>query len=477
MSHFPPPVYSNITLTSLGGDLSVVVYLPIGVHADGKRRHDEEDLSEPFYYSSRFDHGSMIGTITRTKASSPRWPPEQHVLFGTDTWRLPHNSHWPESGVGLASEFGVGDDGSLCDFRCGWPAAVGVTNGLLGYQEANNGGSFLKIGVGELVKGTCPACDSTDDYRFNSPYMFAKRPEWTLTRGADNAAVVLEHQAVLHNHGYALKKEILLQDSTLSVTTTLQNLGDTPFSTAWYAHNFFTCDKVAVGPGYSLDLDIKGDGLEPLYDEPAAWSWSTPLTDFADVKSYPNSVHVRMTRALEPGTRIKAEYADDHATTGGFTLRACETSVESTLLSADLRRDDANSPLQMYAYGLFVERGTFSPEPQLLINNLGPGASVSWTQVLVIHDDGFESEAQSPLVQNSVAAASVPISTAVAAVRPWWNLRGVAGPPQQSSSYVDTTLVTQAGVAAALGCCCMLVLLLHAAGSRYRRRRNYEDLS
>lgn len=37
-----------------------------------------------------------------------------------------------------------------------------------------NGQSFLKIGVGELIKGSCPMCNAaTGEYKFNSPYLFA----------------------------------------------------------------------------------------------------------------------------------------------------------------------------------------------------------------------------------------------------------------------------------------------------------------
>lgn len=132
--------YSNITLTS--NELEVTYYLPRGAHQIANI--NDNNL---FYYSSRFDHSSMVGLI-RTKSS--------HRLYGTDLWKVPHNYRWPESGAGLASEFGVGDDGDLCIFRCGWTAATDVTNGVLGYQEAASGEPFLKIGVGQLVKGSCP---------------------------------------------------------------------------------------------------------------------------------------------------------------------------------------------------------------------------------------------------------------------------------------------------------------------------------
>jgi hypothetical protein len=164
-------LYSNATLFNAAGDISVVVYLPFGVSVDGST----PEVNDLFYYSSRFDHGSMIGTITRrqitSKLNSHRNDPtdessssEEHVLYGTSLWRIPHNVRWPESGVGLASEFGVGDNGSFCSYRCGWNQASDITNGVLGYEQARIGQSFLKIGVGELKKGTCPDCDSTEDY-------------------------------------------------------------------------------------------------------------------------------------------------------------------------------------------------------------------------------------------------------------------------------------------------------------------------
>jgi hypothetical protein len=416
-----PRTFANITLTSLDGDLSVVVFLPENV-GDG----DEEC----FYYGSRFEHGSMIGSITRRRrytvemirqdgSSKQEEIVKTHVLYGIGSWRQPHNSQWPESGVGLASEFGVGDDGALCFFRCGWPEATDITNGVLGYQEANIGEPFLKIGVGALVKGTCPECDSTGDYKFNSPYMLAATPRWKMTRlatnsGNENSALQFEHEARLRNYGYKIVKDISLNNNILSMTTTLQNLGDEPFSTVWYSHHFFTCDGDAVGPGYSLDLNIKGDQNNPVYQEPGTWSWTTPLADYAKVKSYPNSVHIDMNRALDPGTRIKAEFADDHHTSGGFMITACETSIEARLYSPDFQPHNYdNSLISMYAYNLYIERGTFSPEPQILIRNLQPGQTTSWTLELFIKDQDNAFSSTSPSFPANYVDAT-----------PWWIFRG-----------------------------------------------------
>jgi hypothetical protein len=366
--------YANVTLTN-GDDLSVVVFLPSGVKPDEKT----------FYYASRFDHGSMIGVVTRTVSATG-----SHRLFEADMWRVPHNSNWPESGVGLASEFGVGDDGAFCYYRCGWGGSNDVTNGVLGYFEAKNGEPFLKIGVGKLLKGTCPTCDSTEDYRFNSPYLFAEPPVWTTVELTDNA-VTLEHEAKLHIWGYKLVKHVALEGNVLSVTTTLSNFGQMAFSTAWYSHNFFTCDQTAVGPGYSIDLSIKGGSTRPsatynnpaMYEEPGTWSWSTPLADYAKVRPRSDRVRVDMEKALPPGVRIKAEFINDSQTSGGFTIRACQTEITSSL----------DHPEQsMYAYNLYLERATLSPEPQILVH-LEAGQASSWTQRLEIRelkDDGSD---------------------------------------------------------------------------------------
>ena len=69
--------FSNHTLRSVDGDLSVVLYLPLGVQQD--------DGNDIFYRSTRFDHSSMIGTITR-KTRDEDGVERTHVLYGVHQW-------------------------------------------------------------------------------------------------------------------------------------------------------------------------------------------------------------------------------------------------------------------------------------------------------------------------------------------------------------------------------------------------------
>lgn len=366
--------YPNVTLTS--GELSVTVYLPRSLAGAGET---------VFYESTRFDHSSMIGSIRRKKARST-WDSSTHggplhEVYGANLWRAPHNPFWPESGVGLASEFGVGDDGDFCTYRCGWYGVNNVTNGVLGYQEARHGESFLKIGVGELIKGTCQSCDITDVYKFNSPYQFASLPLWSMNQPSVNK-VTLEHEAHLKTFGYRIRKDIVLVDDTLLVTTTLTNLGVQPFSTAWYSHHFFTCDDTPVGPGYQVDLDLDQASAK-LYDEPGFLAgWATEMTTYAEVRSTGGSVNVDVKRTIDPGKRIKAEFRKDDKTEGSFTLNGCGTKIREDI--PDIQRMPTD-PVSMYGFNLYMERDTLSPEPLVLIQ-LESSHSKTWTQRLVISD-------------------------------------------------------------------------------------------
>ena len=389
--------YPNVTLTS--GDLSVTIYLPRSLSSDGE---------QVFYESTRFDHSSMIGSIRRKKPrssldSNSRDNNRVHEVYGANLWRAPHNPFWPESGVGLASEFGVGDDGDFCTYRCGWYGVNNVTNGVLGYQEARHGESFLKIGVGELIKGTCQSCDITDVYRFNSPYQFASLPLWSMNQPSVDK-LILENEAHLKTFGYRLRKDISLSGDTLVVTTTLTNLGVQPFSTAWYSHHFFTCDDIPVGPGYQVDLELEQSSAK-LYDEPGFLAgWAIDLTAYAQVTPTAGSVNVALKRTIEPGRRIKAEFRKDDKTEGSFTLYGCGTKIREDF--PDVHRIP-NDPVSMYGFNLYMERDTLSPEPLLLIQ-LESSHSKTWTQRLVISDSVQSAdEGPSPLMYEQSLATAV----------------------------------------------------------------------
>lgn len=385
--------YPNVTLTS--GELAVSVYLPKSL---ANLASSAVPGDQVFYESTRFEHGSMIGSIRRKGKSGA----SHHELYGANLWRAPHDPHSPEGGVGLASEFGVGDDGDFCQYRCGWNGVNDVTNGVLGYQQARNGESFLKIGVGELIKGSCASCDITEGYKFNSPYQFASEPLWSMNQPSVDK-LVLEHEAHLKKYGYRIQKDISLEDDTLYVTTTLTNLGTEPFSTAWYSHHFFSCDGRSIGPGYELTMDLK-ENPRSMYEEPGLGGWSTQLRDYAEVTAEEDdTITVDMVRAIPPGTRIKAEFLKDKRTTGAFALKGCGTYIEEDMPEV---LGTPNDPVPMYGFNLYMEAGTLSPEPQLLIQ-LAPSHSKTWTQRLVFSSPDVMKSAENAARSSTILATAL----------------------------------------------------------------------
>ena len=401
-----------------------------------------------------------------TNGRKAREGAETHVLYGNDMWKVEppagHDPTWPESGVGLASEFGYGDDGAHCvptpSKPCGWITGSSkldyvrngdderarpltkIANGVLGYEEAKAGEPFLKIGVGKLVKGSCAACNFTDEsvggYKFNSPYAFSEEPVWTVIKDRPYH-LVLEHEATLggddegqgshhHHHcgpkyGYRLKKSMRVEGRVLSVTSTLANLGQDRFATPWYSHHFFTCDGIGIGPAgaYGLDLEIRpytdsATGKIRYDDSP----WATPIAEYAEIREVKHveeredswfdffspswwrkketrkTMQITMTKEVEDGVRIKAEFLNDKGRSkGSFVMHGCGVSVAESIpeLQDKLRPsgEAQKSDMSMYAYNLYIEKGTLSPEPLYLIE-LDGGASISWTQRLEIGLDGAE---------------------------------------------------------------------------------------
>lgn len=384
--------YDKVLLTSMDGNLSVSIFLPPSVR-------EEYDEVSSFYESTRFEHGSMIGNVTYFS----------HTLYGTDLWRPPHNPWNVESGIGLASEFGFGDNGAHCEgVTCSWKNKENVgrggkfiINGVLGYDEALPGESFLKIGVGSLIKGSCQGCNGTEDYQFNNPYKFAENhptnEKWTFQQKSKNSITMMQ-KAFLQSpksskiYSYQLKKDISLQGRTLEVTSTLTNLGTDDFHTPWYSHHFFTCDSKPVGIGYKADLlkykdsetNIRRQTEEqtPVYEEPGVGSWSTPIADYSTISSDDQAINITMSKSVQEGTKIKASFLQNSSINGNFVLHGCQCKISEDLIYS-------SPAISMYAMSIYIEDGTISPETLILLS-VNAGQSISWKQRLQFNTDNFD---------------------------------------------------------------------------------------
>jgi hypothetical protein len=373
--------YASITLTS--DYMSVQVYMPM----EGKYSNDR------FYTGSRFEHASMIGDFvigggdsdessSKHRGVGDETPQQKKEIYGHGLWRQPHNPNWPESGVGLASEFGCGHDGVNC---------VGkgdIVNGVLGYDTARAGEPFLKIGVGVLIKGSCPDCNSDrddDHYRFNSPYEFYRPPSWKLLASPGPNEVTFYSEERLGQYGYAIQKTTRLDGNVLTVRTLLTNLGKNQFATPWYSHNFFNGNREPIGPGYVLNLGLSEYGLPDkasLFKQPGLNSWSGDIEDYFDiVAAHDGSISLRVNKPIPDNIKLKADFLDESTQTltdGSFTLHA-PNGVTVYEKIPEMQTSSRNPFI--YAYSVYAERGALCPEPVLLLY-LQPAETTFWTQNL-----------------------------------------------------------------------------------------------
>ena len=296
-THTSLAAYPEVTLTN--GALSARVYLP--------------DATNGYYRGSRFDGSGMIAQVDY----------KGHTFFGE--LKGPHNPKVDDHGCGPCEEFG------MCE--------------PLGFREAAPGGSFIKIGVGRLVK-------TGANYFFNGGYRIAEPGEWKIRREGPGRLRFEQTLSDTNGWGYQYTKELILTDepAVLRIARTLRNTSTRRIVTDHYSHNMFIFDRVPIGNAYRLVLPFapKAAPVPPAFAavrgntiELSSGMFWTALTGF----SSPSDNGVRM-EAKDLG------------------------------LALDLTTDRV-----LAKYELYSEPTALCPEPFVALD-VEPGASVTWTTEL-----------------------------------------------------------------------------------------------
>lgn len=145
-------------------------------------------------------------------------------------------------------------DGRTFLGRAGLVGEFGITGvGVLGYDRADVGDSFLKIGVGELRKIT------DQPYDFSKSYPLLDRADLSVRREGEHRVVVTTEDRLADNrYAYRLVETYDIDRAlgTVVLTCVLTNLGAEPFEFEHYAHNFFAFNGHGLDPAYTLDTDF-----------------------------------------------------------------------------------------------------------------------------------------------------------------------------------------------------------------------------
>ncbi|MBN2480830.1 MAG: hypothetical protein JXB19_03755 [Bacteroidales bacterium] len=115
----------------------------------------------------------------------------------------------------------------------------------LGYDEANPGGSFVKIGVGVLQK---PPADSV--YNRFSLYPIEDHGTWKVNKKSDKIAFTQELNDTEYSYEYTKTISLIRGKPEMKISHILKNTGKRVIETNVYNHNFFVIDNQPTGTGF-----------------------------------------------------------------------------------------------------------------------------------------------------------------------------------------------------------------------------------
>lgn len=217
------------------------------------------------------------------------------------------------------------------------------------FPEIKPGGSFVKIGVGVLVK--------PDDapYSFNRLYQVLDYGKWRVENEPDRIKFIHELEDPSCSYHYEKTISLTQDKAELVIAHTLKNTGKNSISTNGYNHNFFMIDKQPVGPGYSVDVpfNIVGEGMG--------------IGELAEISGR----KITFLRNLEDGETVFCNSLEGF----GPGNEDYDIRIENSTTGAGVRIT-CDKPLLKLAFWSCPT--TVCPEPYIKIN-AEPGEAFSWT--------------------------------------------------------------------------------------------------
>lgn len=217
------------------GPLRVRLYLP--------------DAQTGFYRGTRFDWSGVIGGLEFAGHDYyPQWfqrsDPNVHdfIYEGADIVAGPCTAI-----TGPAEEFVADGKG-------------------LGFDLAQPGGTFIKIGVGVLRR---PDDRPYDPYRL---YPIADSGRWTVTRRPEAIEFIHAVTDPTTGYGYEYRKTVSVvgESRRLVLDHALRNTGTRALQTSVYNHNFLYLDRQPPGPEVTLTFPFQLQTAGPSERGPAS---------------------------------------------------------------------------------------------------------------------------------------------------------------------------------------------------------------
>ena len=290
------------------------------------------DAKHGYYRGTRFDWSGVVASLEY----------EGHEYYGPWFDRVDPKIH----DFGYAAAEVVA---SPCTAISG-PVEEFQTNGTaLGWDEAEVGGTFVKIGIGVLRKDEAK-------YDFVKLYEIVDSGRWTVKKTRDSVEFTQELTDPSSGYGYTYRKTVRLTKgkAEMLLEHSLKNTGRRTIQTAVYNHNFLVLDKQGPGPDFSISVPFQIQSPLP------------PDKDLAQIREN----HLVFTKVLENEdvvfTRLQGF---------GDTPQDNEIRIENSKVGAGLRiRGDR--PLS--AENFWAMRRVLSMEPFLAMS-INPGSEFKWS--------------------------------------------------------------------------------------------------
>ena len=117
----------------------------------------------------------------------------------------------------------------------------------LGYEKAEAGGKYVRIGVGVIEK------PDEDQYSFRNSYKLLDHGKWTIEHGEDWISFLQELNSDI-GYSYIYQKTIRLKSDGFTMEHKLQNTGEKAIETDQFNHNFLMIDGEPSGPSFRISF-------------------------------------------------------------------------------------------------------------------------------------------------------------------------------------------------------------------------------
>jgi hypothetical protein len=287
------------------------------------------DPDKGYYRSTRFDWSGAVYSLKH----------EGNEYYGAWYDRIdPKVVNWVFEGDAIVS--------GLCSALAG---PVNEFQTPIGWDEAEPGGRFIKLGVGVLRRGE-------GNYNRFVHYDVLDPGTWTVNRRANAVEFIQTVDAPDLGYGYIYRKVVTLVEGKpeMEIEQSMTNTGAKPIRSEVYNHHFMVMNRQPPGPDFTIRFPFE---LKPT---------RAPNAELINVKGN-ELVYARQLSGRDQAVVLFEGY--------GNTAADTEMIIENEKLGAGVRIT-ADRPLIRNM--LWSIRSVFAIEPYIAVN-IEPREAFTWT--------------------------------------------------------------------------------------------------